>query len=52
MWKVLQKMYDEKQQREYMEEMQHVARAKNWDHVANLFERLTVATNPVNYRLF
>lgn len=52
MLKVLQKMNEEKQQRDYLEEMQSVARAKNWDHVADLLQRLAVSAHPTTYRLF
>lgn len=52
MTKVLQKMNEEKQQKDYLEEMQSVARAKNWDHVADVLHKVTVSAHQPNYRLF
>lgn len=52
MLKLLQKMNEEKQQRDYLEEMQLIARAKNWDHVAELLQRVAVSAHPASYRLF
>lgn len=52
MLKVLQKMNEEKQQKDYLEEMQLVAKAKNWDHVTDILQKVTVSAHPANYRLF
>lgn len=52
MMKVLQKMNEEKQQKDYLDEMQLVARAKNWDHVADILQKVVVSAHPANYRLF
>lgn len=52
MIKVLQKMNEEKPQKDYLEEMQLVARAKNWDHVADVIQKVTVSAHPPSYRLF
>lgn len=52
MWKILQKMNEEKQQREFLEEMQLVAQAKNWGHVADILQKITVSAHPPSYRLF
>lgn len=52
MLKVLQKMNEEKQQRDYLEEMQHVARAKNWNHVADILQKVAVSAHQPSYRLF
>lgn len=52
MIKVLQKMNEEKQQKDYLEEMQLIARAKNWDHVADVLQKVTVSAHQPNYRLF
>lgn len=52
MLKVLQKMNEEKQQKDYLEEMQMVAKAKKWDHIAGILQKLTVSAHPANYRLF
>lgn len=52
MLKVLQKMNEEKQQKDYLEEMQLVAKAKHWDHVADILQKVTVSAHPGSYRLF
>lgn len=52
MLKALQKMNEEKPQRDYLEEMEHVARANKWDHVGDIVQKITVAAHPPTFRLF
>lgn len=52
MTKILQKMYEEKPQREVLEELQLVAKANKWDHISDALQKIIVAANPTGYRLF
>lgn len=52
MLKVLQKLNEEKQQRDYLEEMQLVAQAKKWDHVGDVLQKIVISAHPASYRLF
>lgn len=52
MTKILQKMYEEKPQREFLEELQLVAKASKWDHISNALQKIIVSANPAGYRLF
>lgn len=52
MMKILQKMYEEKPQREVLEELQLVARANKWDHISDALQKIIVSANPAGYRLF
>lgn len=52
MTKILQKMYEEKPQREVLEELQLVAKAKKWDHISDALQKIIVSANPAGYRLF
>lgn len=51
MSKILQKIFEEKYQKEVMEEMQYAVRANKWDHVGDLVQRMITAF-PHGYRLF
>lgn len=52
MTKILQKMYEEKPQREILDELQSVARANKWDHIGDAIQKIIVSVNPAGYRLF
>lgn len=53
MVKMLQKMYEDKAQREVLEELQLVAKEKKWDHIYNTLLNVVLMTNPASgYRLF
>lgn len=51
MSKILQKIFEEKYQKEVMEEMQYAVRANKWEHVGDLVQRMITAF-PHGYRLF
>ncbi|CRK95491.1 CLUMA_CG008960, isoform A [Clunio marinus] len=50
--KYLQKLYEDKLQREYLEEMIAVVEENKWDHIRILLKRLVVTANPQSYRVF
>jgi tripeptidyl-peptidase II len=52
MAKFLQKLYDEKQQREVLEEIQNIVKQKEWDHICKVLNKMIVTANPQNYRPF
>lgn len=52
MSKILQKMYEEKPQREILEELQLVAKTNKWDHISDALQKIIVFANPAGYRLF
>lgn len=52
MTKILQKMYEEKPQREVLEELQLVAKANKWEHISDALQKIIVSANPAGYRLF
>ncbi|XP_059614675.1 tripeptidyl-peptidase 2 [Phlebotomus argentipes] len=52
MGKYLHKLYEEKQQREILEEQLRVFRELNWSHVEKVIDRIIVNANPQTYRLF
>lgn len=52
MLKLLQKMYDDKQQRAVLDELRYVADAMEWKHIAKQLERYSVVANPPNYTMF
>lgn len=52
MTKLLQKMYEEKNQRDYLEELQHVVKAKEWNHIDDVLQKVIVFAYPSNFRLF
>lgn len=52
MTKILQKMYEEKPQKDILEELQHVVRANNWSHIGNILQKIIVFAYPSNFRLF
>lgn len=52
MTKILQKMYEEKPQREILEELQLVVRVSKWDHIDDVLQKIIVSANPPAYRLF
>lgn len=51
MAKIVQKMYEEKNQKEIMEEMQYVVRANKWNHIGDILQKVITAF-PASYRLF
>lgn len=52
MTKILQKLYEDKYQRDVLEELQHVVKEKKWDHVNNVIQKLITSANPTGYRPF
>lgn len=52
MTKILQKLYEEKYQRDVLEELQHVVKANQWDHVHSAIQKIIVSANPGGYRPF
>lgn len=52
MTKILQKMYEEKPQREVLEELQLVSKANKWDHISDALQKIIVSANPAGYRFF
>lgn len=52
--KYLTKLYDEKPQREILDEQQLIAkdREQNWAHIAQNIERLSITANPQGFRVF
>lgn len=52
MTKILQKMYEEKPQREILEELQLVVKANKWNHIGDVLQKIVVSANPSGYRLF
>ncbi|XP_059224472.1 tripeptidyl-peptidase 2 [Stomoxys calcitrans] len=52
MYKYLQKLCDEKRNRENFEELYLIAGALKYDHLQTVVQRLTVSTFPQTYRLF
>lgn len=50
--KYLQKMYEDKLQRDVLDEILAVCELKNLDHISALIKRITVSANPQNYRMF
>lgn len=52
MTKVLQKIYEEKPQREILEELQVVAKELKWDHIDEAVQRKIIFDFPTGYRLF
>lgn len=52
MGKYLLKIYDDKQQKEILEEMKLMALENNWPHVAKAFSKTIVSANPASVRLF
>lgn len=52
MFKLLQRLYDDKLSQPYLEEMRLVAVDREWHHVSALLYRLIKAGNPGSYRPF
>lgn len=52
MTKLLQKMNEEKNQRDYLEELQHVVKAKEWNHIDDVLHKVIVSAYPSSFRLF
>ena len=52
MYKYLQKHFEDKRQRDNLEELSHVAAALNYDHLQTVVKRMTVTAYPNSYRLF
>lgn len=52
MYKYLQKLCDEKRNRENFEEIYLIAGALKYEHLQTVVQRLTVSTFPQSYRLF
>lgn len=52
MTKFLQKMYEEKPQREILDELQSVVRINKWEHIGDALRKIIVAANPPAHRLF
>lgn len=52
MAKILQKMYEEKPQREVLEELLLVVKENKWDHAGDIIQKNIIFANPSGYRLF
>lgn len=52
MLKLLQKMYDDKQQKAVLSELRLVVDAVEWPHIAKQLERYGVTAHPANYTIF
>jgi hypothetical protein len=52
MAKFLHKLYDEKQQREVLEEIQQIVKQKEWDHINKVLSKMIITANPQCYRPF
>ncbi|GAB0096149.1 Tripeptidyl-peptidase 2 [Sergentomyia squamirostris] len=52
MSKYLHKLYEEKQQREILEEQREVFKQLSWSHVEKIIDRIIVNANPQTFRLF
>lgn len=52
MTKLLQKMNEEKSQRDILEELQYAVKAKNWNHIGDLLQKSIVSAYPSGFRLF
>lgn len=52
MLKYLQKLYDDKLNRDVLEEMIAVVELKKWDHIYLQLSRAIVSANPQSYRAF
>lgn len=52
MTKILQKLYEEKYQREILEELQLVVKELKWDHVHDALQKIAITSNPGSYRPF
>ncbi|CAG9800674.1 unnamed protein product [Chironomus riparius] len=50
--KYLQKLYEDKLQRDILDEILAVCDLKNWDHISALIKRVSVTANPQSYRIF
>jgi hypothetical protein len=50
--KCLQKLYEDKLQRDVLEEMLTVVEAKKWEHIGTMLKRTIVSANPQSYRAF
>jgi hypothetical protein len=50
--KFLQKIYEDKLQRDVLDEISAVCEQKKWEHISALLKRIAVTANPQNYRLF
>ena len=50
--KYLQKMYEDKLQRDILEEMQQVVQEKEWTHICGVMNKMAVSSNPQNFRMF
>lgn len=52
MVKTLQKMYEDKIQKDVLEELQYVVTEKKWGHINRALQKIVLMTNPPGYRLF
>ncbi|XP_067632305.1 tripeptidyl-peptidase 2 isoform X2 [Eurosta solidaginis] len=52
MYKILQKMYDEKRQRDIQDELNLVAGALEYAHLQTAIQRITISAYPNNFRIF
>lgn len=52
MTKYLIKNYEDKLQRDVLEELLEVADAKNWTHIVDVLSKAVVTYNPITYRPF
>lgn len=52
MLKYLQKLYEDKLQRDVLEEMLSIVEANKWNHIGTMLKRTIVTANPQSYRAF
>lgn len=52
MTKILQKLYEEKYNREILEELQIVVKELKWYHIHDALQKIIVTANPGGYRPF
>lgn len=52
MTKYLIKTYEDKFQKEVLEELLEISKQRNWVHISNVLTKAIVTLNPVNFRLF
>ncbi|XP_055380292.1 tripeptidyl-peptidase 2 [Condylostylus longicornis] len=52
MMKIIQKMYDDKLNREYLEELCSISESKKWNHIVDILKKTIISANPNGYRPF
>lgn len=52
MAKILYKQFEEKPQKDILEELRHVVTEQKWHHISNAIEIMLISNYPNDYRLF